>query len=86
MRILRYVPRILNFWSSKEKNNREGKRKIFEEGKYLVSGGEENREMEKEKGKGGKYLEKEIIWSAGGQDDTCGPGGPDGPDGPSGQP
>ena len=36
--------------------------------------------------KGGKYLEKEIIWSAGGQDDTCGPGGPDGPDGPSGQP
>ena len=37
-------------------------------------------------GKGGKYLEKEIIWSAGGQDGPCGPGGPDGPDGPSGQP
>ena len=43
MRILRYVPGILNFWSSKGKNNREGKRKIFEEGKYLVSGREENR-------------------------------------------
>ena len=26
-------------------------------------------------GKGGKYLEKETIWSAGGQDDPCGPSG-----------
>ena len=61
MRILRYVPGILNFWSSKGKNNREGKRKIFEEGKYLVSGGEENREGKgKRKGRKifgeGKYL------------------------------
>ena len=40
-------------------------------------------EKKDREGKGGKYLEKEIIWSAGGQDGPCGPGGPDCP---SGQP
>ena len=49
----------------------------------IWSAEEKKTEKEKEKGKGGKYLEKEIIWSAGGQDGPCGPGGPDGP---SGQP
>ena len=41
-----------------ERTQRMKRRKIFGEGKYLDDGGEENRE-----GKGGKYLEKENIWS-----------------------
>ena len=83
MRILRYVPRILNFWSSKEKNNREGKKEKYLKKENIWSAEEKKTEKEKEKGKGGKYLEKEIIWSADGQDGPCGSGGPDGP---SGQP
>ena len=59
MRILRYVPRTLNFWSSKEKNNREGKREKYLKKENIWSA----EEKEKEKGKGGKYLDKEIIWS-----------------------
>ena len=75
MRILRYAPRILNFWTSKEKNNREGKREKYLKKENIWSAEEKKTEKGKEKGKGGKYLEKEIIWSAGGQDGPCGPSG-----------
>ena len=62
-------------FSKGEEQQRSKRETIFGEGKYIFVAGKKNRE-----GKGGKYLEKEIIWSAGGQD------GPGGPDGPSGQP
>ena len=99
MRILRYAPRILNFWSSKEKNNREGKREKYLKKENIWSAEEKKTEKEKEKGKGGKYLEKEIIWSVEEKKDREGKGGKyleketiwsaggqDGPCGPSGQP
>ena len=99
MRILRYVPRILNFWSSKEKNNREGKREKYLKKENIWSAEEKKTEEEKEREREeniwrrklfGQWRRRktekekeEIIWSAGGQDGPCGPGGPDGP---SGQP
>ena len=48
MQILRYVPRILNFWSSKEKNNREGKGEKYLKKENIQSVEEKKTEKEKE--------------------------------------
>ena len=46
--ILPYVPKILNFWSSKEKNNREGKKEKYLKKENIWSAEEKKTEKEKE--------------------------------------
>ena len=55
-----YLEKV-NIWPTEEQRWDRKRRKIFEEGKYLVKGGEE----EQIRKKGGIYLEKEKVMTDG---------------------